>query len=124
AQSKVFGAASPLAPFVYVLPCIAMALVGVLLWFRAPALARHFIGAETTTPTSQSSSSVVPLAFAVVGLAVFLYALPGVVSECLTLLRSEHFTGRDASQEFLQRLPSLLAATAVQLICGFILFVK
>jgi hypothetical protein len=122
AQSKLFGGVSPFAMLVYVLPCAAMFAAGLFLWLRAPSLARHFVSAQPEAITSGGSSAV-PLAFAVVGLAVCLYALPRVISECITLLRSEHFVGRDASQEFLQRLPSL-GAIVVQLICGFVLFVR
>ena len=122
AQSKVFGGTSPLATLVYILPCLAMFAAGLFLWLRARTLARHFISAEPESATSGGSSAA-SLAFAIVGLVVFLYALPRVLSECITLLRNEHFTGRDASQVFLQHLPSL-SASAVQLVCGFVLFVR
>ena len=123
AQSKVFGGASPFATLVYLLPCVAMFMAGLFLWLRAPALSRHFISAHPEAITSAGSSSAASLAFAVVGLAVFLYALPRVVSECITLVRSEHFVGRDAAPEFLQHLPSL-AGSFLQLVCGFLLFVR
>lgn len=122
AQSKLPGGVSPFEVFIYALPCTALFAAGLFLWLRAPSLARHFVSAQPEVITS-SDSSAVPLAFAVVGLAVFLYALPRVINECVTLLRSEHFVGRDASREFLQHLPSL-GATAIQLICGFVLFVR
>jgi hypothetical protein len=123
AQSKVFGGTSPFAMLVYILPCVAMFAAGLFLWLRAPSLSRHFVSAHPEAITSGGSSSAASLAFAVVGLAVFLYALPRVVSDCITLVRSEHFIGGDAAPEFLQHLPSL-AGSFLQLICGFLLFVR
>ncbi len=46
-------------------------------WRRAPAIARHFAGAE---PEKASGAWAAALAFAIVGLAVFLYALPTVIT--------------------------------------------
>jgi hypothetical protein len=120
-QSKIFGGTSPFAMVVYAAPCIVLFAAGLFLWLRAPALSRYFVATQAE-PADSGRPSTVALAFAVVGLAVFLYALPRVVSECVTLLRSEHFAGRDAWPEFSQHLPSLVA-TAAQLICGFFLFV-
>ena len=120
-QSKIFGGTSPFAMIIYVLPCLVLLAAGLFLWLRAPGLARYFVAAEPQSVTSAASAAT--LSFAVVGLAVFLYALPHIVSECATLLRSPRFTGSTASQEFRQHIPSL-AACAVQLICGFVLFVR
>jgi hypothetical protein len=121
-QSKVFGGASPFAMVIYVLPFIVLVAAGLLLWLSAPALSRHFLSSHSEAATSAHSSPAA-LAFAIAGLAVFLYALPRAVSECITMLRSQHFVGQDAWPEFAQHLPSL-AGTAVQLICGFVLFVR
>ncbi len=68
-------------------------------------------------------SSVAGLAFAVVGLAVFLYVLPRVMNERISVLQSPHFRCGYGADEFLRRLPAL-GASAVQLICGFVLFVR
>jgi hypothetical protein len=117
------GGVSPFAIAAYILPCVVMVTAGFFLWLRARVLAHHFVAAEPDTVASSGSASAASLAFAVVGLAVFLYALPRVVSECIALLRSEHFIGRDATPEFLQHLPSL-AGSFLQLTCGFFLFIR
>ena len=122
-QSQVFGRVSPFAMAVYILPCVVMLAAGFFLWLRAHLLAHHFMAAEPEGVASSGSGPAASLAFAVVGLAVFLYALPRVVSECISLLRSEHFIGGDATPEFLQRMPSL-AGSFFQLVCGFVLFVR
>ena len=124
AQSKLFGVTSSFTLALAFLPFLALTIAGLFLWIRARALARHFLARESGVVSAPTSSTASPsLAFAVVGLALFVYALPHFVNECIMLLRSEHFTGRDAAQEFLQRLPSLLA-NAVELVFGFVLFIK
>lgn len=120
-QSETFGAGLQQAIFAFVLPSAALTLAGLFLWLRAPALARHFAGTEPEAVSGEASAAA--LAFAVVGLAVFLYALPGVINECIRGLQSEQFRHGYAANEFLQRLPAL-GASAIQLICGFVLFVR
>lgn len=122
AQSKVFGGTSVLAMLLYVLPCVAMILAGFFLFWRAPSLAQCFLPpAMDGQPPISSPGPVV--AFAIVGLAVFLYALPRVIGECITLFQRQRFPWSDAREEFLRALPAL-AANMVQLACGFALFVR
>jgi hypothetical protein len=122
AQSAAFGGTSAFATLLYILPCIAMILVGFLLFWRAPSLAHYFLPpAAVGQPPVTSPGPVV--AFAIVGLAVFLYALPRVIGECVTLFQRLRFPGSDAQEEFLRALPAL-AANTVQLACGFALFVR
>lgn len=122
AQSKVFGGTSPFAMLLYILPCIAMILAGFLLFWRAPSWAHCFLPPATVDQPSATSAGPV-VAFAIVGLAVFLYALPRVIEECITLFQRQRFPGSDAREEFLRALPAL-AANMVQLACGFALFVR
>src|SRR5437879_6093611 len=66
------GGVSPFAIAAYILPCVVMLAAGLLLWLRARVLAHHFVTAEPETVSSGGSASAASLAFAVVGLAVFL----------------------------------------------------
>ena len=121
AQALAFRAGLPMALFAFVLPSAALALAGLFLWRGAPRLARYMMGAEPEAVSGGASAAA--LAFAIVGLALFLYALPGVINECVRVLQSEHFRHGYAVVEFRQRLPAIVAS-AVQLICGFVLFVR
>ena len=121
AQSVAFRGGLPMAIFVFVLPSTALALAGLFLWRGAPRLARYMVGSEPEAVSGGASAAA--LAFAIVGLALFLYALPGVINECIRVLESERFHHGYAAYEFRQRLPAIVAS-AVQLICGFVLFVR
>ena len=121
-QSKVFGGTTPFAVLLYILPCVAMILAGCLLFWRAPSWAHCFLPPATVDQPPVTSPGPA-VAFAIVGLAVFLYALPRVIEECITLFQRQRFPGSDARQEFLRAVPAL-AANMVQLACGFALFVR
>ena len=98
-------------------PGVAMFLLGIFLFLRAPTLARWFLPEDE--PGSAASTSLAPtLGFAIVGLAAFLYALPSVVSYSLTIAQSG-----DAKAEFYRYFPNL-AAYSLQFILGFMLFVR
>ena len=122
AQSAAFGGTTAFAMLLYILPCTAMILAGFLLFWRAPSWAHCFL-----PPPAVGQPPVTPpgpvVAFAIVGLAVFLYALPRVIGECFTLFQRQRFPGNNAREEFLRALPAL-AANTVQLACGFALFVR
>lgn len=122
AQSKGFGETSALATLLYILPCVAMILIGFFLFWRAPSLAQCFLPPATVDQPPVTSPGPV-VAFAIVGLAVFLYALPRVIGECTTLFQRLRFPWSNAREEFLRALPAL-AANMVQLACGFALFVR
>ncbi|MFN2623681.1 MAG: hypothetical protein ABR611_12655 [Chthoniobacterales bacterium] len=112
----------PLALLFYALPGVMMTGTGFVLWLNARRLARHF-GGEQSNEVAVTRSSAAALAFAVVGLAVFLYALPRVVSECIDIVQNERFLRGMVAPEFLRRYPAL-AGNALQLALGFMLFVR
>lgn len=114
---EMMGVQKPGAMLALFAPCAAMFLVGIFLFLRAPTLARRFLPEDENvdaTPTSVTPT----LAFAIVGLAAFFYALPGVVSYSLTIAQSG-----EAKEEFYRYLPNL-AAVSLQFILGFMLFVR
>jgi hypothetical protein len=114
----------PVAIVVSLLPIVALTGTGFVLWLKAPAISRHFLG-EPGEQVTNTHPSAAALAFAVVGLAIFLNALPRVVSECIELVQNDRFlhgTGM-ATPEFMRRFPAL-GGNALQLALGFMLFVR
>jgi hypothetical protein len=114
---EMMGVHKPGAMLALFAPCAGMFFVGIFLFLRAPTLARRFLPEDeiaATTPISPAPT----LAFAIVGLAAFFYALPGVVSYSLTIVQSG-----DAKSEFYRYLPNLVGIS-LQFILGFMLFVR
>ena len=103
-------------------PSLIFIAVGAFLFIRSRELASWLLPLPSEEAAEQFPPHPLPVAsvaFAVVGVAIFLYATPHVLTYAITLSQIED--AKDRAQRFSMEAPHIIAA-AMQLILGFLLF--
>lgn len=105
-------------------PSIIFLAVGIFLFARSRKLASWLLPLPSDAAAEQLPPhplAVASVAFAVVGVAIFLYATPSVLTYAITFTQIEE--AKDRAQRFSIEAPHVIAA-AVELVLGFVLFLN
>ncbi|MGB8353031.1 MAG: hypothetical protein WCD79_04015 [Chthoniobacteraceae bacterium] len=130
AQSAAAGKEyTVITSLVFFLPSALLAIVGILLFTRAPRLADYFLPQPRESSSSPTTSTASPsIGFAIVGLAGCLYSTPRLVPIIVRLFQAgvfsaSDFNATDAKRQFMLQLPQL-SGIVLQLLLSFVMLVK